>query len=376
MKVSNLNSKLRQGFTLVELLVVIAIIGTLVGLLLPAVQSAREAARRMSCSNNLKNTSLAMLNYEGAQKKFPAGSKGWANSVSGAYGLSVGQGAHALILPYMEDANLANLWLKTEDWNKQPASVASNVISYYVCPSTALDRTITDPILSYLNSQSAVSYPFKTGATNTYLLNKGSGATWSMVVAKNLSGVDQPIGTGNTSAESLAGVGMFMLNMETKIGQVQDGLSKTFLMGEGTGSMAGSNQKWKIINGANATVGTDGTATGTALNNITTGGIWIACQPAANDFAAISAASTGGNYGSTAVKANNNPIVGSEYTLASGYINSAVGYSSNFRSDHPGVCNFAFADGHVGAVSDGVDIAVYRAASTRSGGETTASVEQ
>jgi prepilin-type processing-associated H-X9-DG protein len=288
----------------------------------------------------------------------------------------VGLGAHASILPYLEDANLANLWDKTKDWNAQPASVAATVISYYVCPSSGLETRITDPILSYLNGTSATSYPFKTGATNTYLLNKGSGATWSMVVAKNLSGVDQPIGSGNTSAESLAGVGMFMLNMETKISQVVDGLSKTFLLGEGTGSMASSSQKWKIINGANATVGSDGTATGTALSSITTGGIWIACQPADNSFTAISAASTGGNYGSTAVKANNNPIVGSEYTLASGYINSGVGYSSNFRSDHPGVCNFAFADGHVAGISDGVDITAYRAASTRNGAEVTAGVEQ
>ena len=62
-----------QGFTLVELLVVIAIIGILVGLLLPAVQAAREAARRMSCSNNIRQVGLAFLNYESAFKKFPHG---------------------------------------------------------------------------------------------------------------------------------------------------------------------------------------------------------------------------------------------------------------------------------------------------------------
>ena len=74
----------RRGFTLVELLVVIAIIGILVGLLLPAVQAAREAARRMQCTNNLKNFGLAFHNFHDANKKFPLGGTG--NSAATAVG--------------------------------------------------------------------------------------------------------------------------------------------------------------------------------------------------------------------------------------------------------------------------------------------------
>lgn len=98
----------QRGFTLVELLVVIAIIGILVGLLLPAVQAAREAARRMQCSNNLKQLSLAALNYESAFKKFPAlGHSGQGNA---APGMGAGAGwpyAWTIsILPFIEQNSL------------------------------------------------------------------------------------------------------------------------------------------------------------------------------------------------------------------------------------------------------------------------------
>src|SRR5512135_122792 len=93
-----------RGFTLIELLVVIAVIGILVALLLPAVQAAREAARRMQCSNNLKQIGLALHNYHDANKKFPFGSRGgssWAQT-----GIKDGTNWRVSILPYLEQTAL------------------------------------------------------------------------------------------------------------------------------------------------------------------------------------------------------------------------------------------------------------------------------
>jgi prepilin-type N-terminal cleavage/methylation domain-containing protein len=100
----------RKGFTLVELLVVIAIIGILVGLLLPAVQAAREAARRMQCSNNLKQLSLASLNHESATKTFPAGDRvdiypTAPTATTPNSGIARGNNWFIQIMPYMEASN-------------------------------------------------------------------------------------------------------------------------------------------------------------------------------------------------------------------------------------------------------------------------------
>lgn len=99
--------RVRAGFTLVELLVVIAIIGILVGLLLPAVQAAREAARRMQCSNNLKQLGLACHNFESANKRLPH--PGQCDSTGGASTVYMTQSTCTLLLPYIEQNNVYDL---------------------------------------------------------------------------------------------------------------------------------------------------------------------------------------------------------------------------------------------------------------------------
>ncbi|HUP82237.1 MAG TPA: DUF1559 domain-containing protein, partial [Pirellula sp.] len=98
----------RRGFTLVELLVVIAIIGILVGLLLPAVQAARESARRMQCSNNVKQIGLAVHNFESAFKKMPhSGQCGSTGSSTTVYMI---QSVPTQLLPYIEQTALYNMF--------------------------------------------------------------------------------------------------------------------------------------------------------------------------------------------------------------------------------------------------------------------------
>lgn len=123
----------RRGFTLVELLVVIAVIGILVALLLPAIQSAREAARRMNCQNNMKQIGLALHNFESTYKTFPA--SGWTMVGPGnPAGKFVGW--RPLIMPYIEQDNVRQLYDVTLNWwEGTNPTVASVPIQAFRCPS-------------------------------------------------------------------------------------------------------------------------------------------------------------------------------------------------------------------------------------------------
>lgn len=123
---------IRQGFTLVELLVVIAIIGVLAGLLLPAVQAAREAARRMSCSNNFKQLALACHNYESTFKKFPPSTI--VDLTVSETGNNQAWGVHGRILGFLEQTSLGKLVDLSRGWDSQ-TSIDGIRVPVFACPS-------------------------------------------------------------------------------------------------------------------------------------------------------------------------------------------------------------------------------------------------
>ncbi len=184
----------RRGFTLVELLVVIAIIGVLVALLLPAIQAAREAARRNQCANNLKQLGLGILNYESAHKKLPPSANVDLSVSTTANNGS--WGVHGRIMDYLEQSNLKNLVDVETAWDNQQA-ISGVKIDVFQCPTDSKSLEIRDagggrPLLYPLN------YGFNMGTWfifNPLTLESGDGAFYPN---SNLPLAQFTDGTSNT----------------------------------------------------------------------------------------------------------------------------------------------------------------------------------
>ncbi len=340
----------RSAFTLVELLVVIAIIGVLVGLLLPAVQAAREAARRMSCSNNLRQFGIAMHNYSLAfQEALPNNGYPYPNGYPNDFS------PHARLLSYMEQANLQDL-IDFRLYMGHPAladipvplqAVARMRIDVFECPSNVGAK------LTSLTLPSGATIEV---AGTSYSMNQGSG----------LDGVFHP---GN----GVAADGLCWIGSRTRLSDVTDGTSNTIAFCETTMGPGGD-------------VGTP-----TPLQDprffraMTTAGITpdVALTADTGDLAAVQGliATWDGSRNNMWLRGSipDGPVINGRLPPNSDVPDLVYGSSkiTAGRSFHPGVVLVCLVDGSVRTVGNSVDRAVWHASWTRDGDEPrTISLEQ
>ena len=373
--------KQSRAFTLVELLVVIAIIGVLVALLLPAIQAAREAARRSSCTNNLKQFGIALHNYHGSLKTFPPGGVVTdATEISGELYAS----PHAMLLPYFEEAGLKGLYDSNRDWQHQRSDVVSKVIPVYACPSTSGDNPYLDRLLETIWVAAQVHNNYHEMGVTNYSFCKG--VTDAYCTGRKGSPPGPPL-------VPICERGMFDINWGVNLRKITDGTSNTIAMGESTHGPA-----WPV-SGCNSTDPIWSTSdpptyknTRTVLAPIDAYGQqrlawqpWVASEPC---YQALVQAV--GLYVSNIMSCTLEPM--NKWPVTQALSDDRDPYncdksqpgapgsppfetyggphlSSNFRSDHTAGGNFLFADGSVHFLNETIDMLLYQQLSTCQGNE-------
>ncbi|SFI74675.1 DUF1559 domain-containing protein [Planctomicrobium piriforme] len=222
-------SSRRRGFTLIELLVVIAIIAVLIALLLPAVQQAREAARRSQCKNNLKQLGLALHNYADTFSSFPAGGYSY-NIANGTYSTEAGWTWGAMLLPFLDLGNYSNALQvgKIHVWDGGSNSLLTN---------PALEASLETP-LTVFRCPSDVGPSLHSGFGNV-AIGSGGGqfVPLSNYVAAATSRIIQAAGTKGGVYEN----GLFYNNSRIDFRDVTDGTSNTIAFGERCWQLAGAD---------------------------------------------------------------------------------------------------------------------------------------
>jgi len=311
--------KKKHGFTLVELLVVIAIIGVLMGLLLPAVQYAREASRNAACRNNLRQIGLATMNFETAQKAFPP-ARIYQKQV-GAPGLDCGGTEPSWmvrILPYIEQDNFYNQWDLSKPYRDHDPSITANPLPLYLCPTRhSVDNATAPPVDMNVivrlpcGCHGRIQITVVGGATGDYAGNHGdptpgaTGGPRDYYYGGNGNGILISSQARCVDRDGQRVPGTWVDRV--RISDVRDGLSNTFLAGELQVRPEDLNQipyNGPIYNG--------------------------------EDLAAFARVGGPGVPLSRTITEEPGPILG-------------------FGSWHPGQCNFVFGDGSVRAVDTLID---------------------
>lgn len=318
-----MNKNTNRGFTLVELLVVIAIIGILIGMLLPAVQQVREAARRVTCANNIRQLALANLNYESAHGHFPPGYVTVERSVTDSGGNLVESmwSWSAQILPQLElnnayqVLNVANGYLSDAASNLQPGQLEALQANYPVfrCPSDGVA-----PDLNNEHDFGTVNYGVADASGNDVAVSVSNYVASNHSFSPNV--VNHVVLTrqgDNLSSTGLSPDGIFFDDSEITFGSITDGSSNTLMLGERTWSFNNPDPNQDDYRtGASNPFGFDiFRSNGQLLERLT---------------ARCVLASGGGEINSTF------------------FLHAGRGYSSS----HPGGLNFVFCDGSTRFISD------------------------
>ena len=308
------NNPSRNAFTLVELLVVIAIIGILIGMLLPAVQQVREAARRIKCANNVKQQSLAMLNYESASGYFPPGFSFPGGTLWSGY-----------ILPFIDQGNIYNRLDLAGPWHAHEGPTANSAamgtfVEVYRCPSANLDLLQFDPLAG--TDRTPCSYL----ACASGLNNRESG--------------ERPWCGMNAEGDWAESDGIFFHNSNIRHADIFDGSSHTVLLGESLPDQF--------------LTGTDYSGNSQKVDHWYIGSAEVGGYQQGNNSAEVSEC-----LGSTACPLNS-------IMLEDAPINDK---ELSFGSMHPGGANMGFADGHIRFIREDIDPTIWSAVGSRDWGE-------
>jgi prepilin-type N-terminal cleavage/methylation domain-containing protein len=343
-----------KGFTLVELLVVIAIIGVLVALLLPAVQAARNAARRMSCSNNMKQWALACHNYHDVYKKFPRHgfiSFLWNDQlyINERWRIWQGYSVHTMLLPYMEQQQVYDqiVWSRWDGWYNQ--------VNYY---STKTEYIWNTKIPAYICPSSQTA-PF----TVSDIWSGGPGSNYAASAGPMLYFVYDP----------KPGPGAFSPQVETKMGEFSDGTAYTILAaeittGDGDGGVYrpgepvqnayyGGSHPWRYPNLPETAIKAWGyqCAQRTWDHLSSNGWGWMGSNYTQTVFNTVAPP----NWVYPTCSAVNPP----------GYANDRDGIYPS-RSEHGAGSMHAVVDGSVRFITDTINFLTYQQLGTKAGGET------
>ncbi len=345
-----------RGFTLIELLVVIAIIGILVSLLLPAVQQAREAARRSQCQNHLKQLGLALHNYHDTHRALPAGyysyptsdgsAPAWANTDSATWDGAPGWGWGTMLLPYLDQAVIYNaLAIDSPCWSPANASLVRTKLPVFLCPtSSGPDDSFT--------VENAAGSPLVVGGNqlvfgrSNYVASHGQESCWGECGASKTGVIFTNIYTSTTAPVIINGDasrvadGPFFRNSGVQLRDFVDGTSNSIVLGEHSSQLSDKT--------------------------------WVGVVPGAFTRPSVSTPENGPDAAATLTLVHAGPS-GGELDITGDPIIHPINFPTlhvgQMYSEHPGGGQVCMADGSVRFVSENINLLLWAELSSIAEGE-------